>query len=148
MSFKVKFERRTEISRKLSAAVSTFFILAALLVASLIFELLGVNAAETLNRVITVFISPSTLLQAILRGLPMGFAALGLTLAFKMNFWNIGADGQIYMGMMASTGIVLLHVYYGYFPDFLVLPIMIAASFLAGGLYCALPAFLKAKLGV
>jgi simple sugar transport system permease protein len=144
----LRLERRLEISRKLSASISAFFIILAIIAASLVFELLGVSSVETLSKIYYVFTTPATLLQAVLRGLPMGFAALGLCLAFKMNFWNIGADGQIYMGMMASTGIVLIHVYYGLIPEPLVLPAMVAASFIAGGVYCALPAFLKARLGV
>lgn len=144
----LKLERRGEVSRKFSAAVSGFFLLAGLFFASIIFELLGVSAVETFSRVVSVFTSQSSLMQAILRGLPIGFAALGLCLAFKMNFWNIGAEGQMYMGMTAATGVVLLHAYYGYIPDFLVFPAMVAAGFLAGGLYCTLPAFLKVKFGV
>lgn len=148
MSFKLKLEKRSDVSRKFSAAVTAFFLFAGLLFASIVFQLLGVNPVDTFSRVISVFTSPSTLMQAILRGLPIGFAALGLCLAFKMNFWNIGAEGQMYMGMTAATGIVLMHVYYGIFPDFLVFPMMVLAAFAAGGLYCTFPAALKARLGV
>ncbi len=144
----IRLERRLEIPRRLSAAISAFFIMLAIIAASLIFELLGVSSYETLSKILYVFTTPATLLQAVLRGLPLGFAALGLCLAFKMNFWNIGADGQIYMGMMAATGIVLMHVYYELIPPPLVLPAMVFASFFAGGLYCAIPAFLKSRLGV
>ncbi len=148
MPLKIKLERRMEISSKLSATVTLLFILLAILATSLIYELLGVSSYDTLSKIIYVFITPSTLLQAILRSLPMMFAALGLCLAFKMNFWNIGADGQIYMGMIASTGVVLLHEYYGLIPESLVLTSMVGASFLTGGLYCAFPALLKTRLGV
>ncbi|MEM0440433.1 MAG: ABC transporter permease [Candidatus Caldarchaeum sp.] len=148
MLFKIKVERRGEISRRFSAAITGFFLVLGLLFASAVFALLGVNPVETFSRVVSVFTNQSTLMQAILRGLPIGFAALGLCLAFKMNFWNIGAEGQMYMGMVASTGVVLMHVYYGIFPDFLVFPIMVMAAFAAGGLYCTLPAVLKARLGV
>jgi simple sugar transport system permease protein len=144
----LKLEKRGQFSRKFSAAVTVLFMAASFLVAGLIFELLGVRAVDIIVRLFEVYISERTLLEAALRGLPLGFAALGLTVAFKMNFWNIGAEGQIYLGMVAATGVVLLHAYYGLVPDFLVLPLMIILSFLAGGLYCALPAFLKAKLGV
>lgn len=145
---RIKIERRGEISRGFSAGVSSFFLFSGLFFASIIFQLLGVSALETFSHVVSVFISPSTLMQAILRGLPIGFAAIGLCLAFKMNFWNIGAEGQMYMGMTAATGIVLLHVYYEFFPYWLVFPMMVLSAFVAGGLYCAFPAFLKARFGV
>jgi len=147
-SLTIRLERRLEISPKQSALITAAFFILAMFVSSLFFELLGVSSLEILSRVAQVLTSTSTLLQAALRSLPICFAALGLCLAFKMNFWNIGAEGQIYMGMASSTGIVLLHVYYGMIPEILVLPTMTAASFLAGGLYLALPAYLRTRFGV
>ncbi|MEM2485601.1 MAG: ABC transporter permease [Candidatus Caldarchaeum sp.] len=144
----LKLERRLETTRKLSAAITAFFIILAMVAASLIFETLGVNSYETLSKVAYVFTTPSNLMQATLRSLPIMFAALGLCLAFKMNFWNIGAEGQIYMGGVAATGVVLLHANYGLIPPPLVFPAMILAAFMAGGLFCALPAYLRARLGV
>ncbi|MEM2057975.1 MAG: ABC transporter permease [Candidatus Caldarchaeum sp.] len=148
MAIGIKIERRMETSRRLSAAVTALFILLAMLTASLIFEILGVSSYETLSKVVYVFTTPSNLLQAALRSLPIMFAALGLCLAFKMNFWNIGAEGQIYMGGVAATGVVLIHAYYGLIAEPLVFPCMALSAFIAGGLYCAFTAFLRARLGV
>ncbi|HID04300.1 MAG TPA: ABC transporter permease [Aigarchaeota archaeon] len=141
-------QKRLEVSRKVSTVTSAFFIMLSFLVSGIIFEAMGVSAAETFIVIASIFASPSLLLQAILRGLPIGLAALGLSVAFRMNFWNIGAEGQIYMGMFAATGVILLHTFQGFLPSVLVFPAMLLASFLAGGLYCLLPAILKAKLGV
>ena len=141
-------QKRLEVSKWISVTTSIIFILVSFLVAGIIFEVMGVSSVETFAAIASIFTQPSLFLQAILRGLPIGLAALGLAVAFRMNFWNIGAEGQIYMGMFASTGIVLLHVFQGFLPPELVAPVMIFVSFLAGGLYCMLPSILKAKLGV
>ncbi len=144
----IRVERRLDIPRRTSAAISGLLILLSFVVASAVFEILGVNSVRTLSTIVSVFLSPSSLLQAILRGMPIGLAALGLSIAFRMNFWNIGAEGQLYMGMFAATGMVLLHAYYGAIPEQLLFITMILASFISGGLYCTLPGFLKSKLGV
>jgi ABC-type uncharacterized transport system permease subunit len=145
---KIRVERRLELPRRTSAAISGLLILLSFVVASAVFELLGVNSVRTLSTIVSVFLSPTSLLQAVIRGMPIGLAALGLSLAFRMNFWNIGAEGQLYMGMFAATGVVLLHAYYGAIPEQLLFTAMILASFVSGGLYCTLPGYLKAKLGV
>jgi len=144
----LRLERRLEVRRRFSATVSGVFTVLAFGVSAAIFELMGVNAPRTFEVVFSVYTSPGLFLQAILRGVPIGLAALGLAVAFKTNFWNIGAEGQMFMGMSAATGVVLLHTYQGYVPSTLLMPVMISASFLAGGAFCAIPAALRARLGV
>ncbi|GBC69947.1 hypothetical protein HRbin01_01654 [archaeon HR01] len=144
----IRIERRLELPRRTSAALSAVFILLSFLVASAVFEMMGVNSVRTLSTVVSVFLSPPSLLQAVQRGLPIGLAALGLSIAFRMNFWNIGAEGQIYMGMFAATGMVLIHAYYGLIPEPLLMLSMVLAAFIVGGAYCLLPGFLRGRLDV
>jgi simple sugar transport system permease protein len=146
--YNIKIQKRLYYSRKLSILTTFSAIIIAFGVAGLFFTIIGLNPLEVYSYIGGVFASPTLLLESFKRAIPIGLAALGLSIAFKMNFWNIGAEGQMYMGMLASTGIVLLHVYYGLIPDYLVLSLMILAAFLTGGLWCCLPAFLKAKMKV
>ena len=143
-----KIQRRTYITRKISILITFSSVILAFLIVGLIFIFMGINPLEVYYNIIVVFTSPILLLESFKRAIPIGLAALGLSIAFKMNFWNIGAEGQMYMGMFASTGIVLLHLYYGLIPDYLVLFLMILAAFITGGLWCSLPAFLKIKMKV
>lgn len=146
--YTIKIRRRLYYSRKLSILTTFFALILAFGVAGVFFAIIGLNPLEVYSYIGGVFTSPILLLESLKRAIPIGLAALGLCIAFKMNFWNIGAEGQMYMGMFASTGVVLLHVYYGLFPDYLVLLVMILGAFFAGGLWCSLPAFLKAKMKV
>ena len=69
--------------------------------------------------------------------------SLAVTPAFKMRFWNIGAEGQITAGAIAASYFALYWV--GRVPSVLLLIIMGAAGAVAGGLWALIPAFFKAK---
>ncbi|NLO76260.1 MAG: ABC transporter permease [Clostridia bacterium] len=68
--------------------------------------------------------------------------SLGITIAFKMQFWNIGGEGQICMGAFFASFLALN------FPEMskpLLLTLMILAGMLGGGLWALIPAYFKAK---
>lgn len=69
--------------------------------------------------------------------------AIGLTPAFKMKFWNIGAEGQILMG---GTVAAALMIYAGnIMPNWILLIIIIVVSSIAGMVWGMIPAIFKAK---
>ncbi|MBE7003050.1 MAG: ABC transporter permease, partial [Ruminococcaceae bacterium] len=68
--------------------------------------------------------------------------AVGLAPAFKMRFWNIGAEGQILVGGIASAACM---IYCKNLPTFLLLLLMILVSLLAGGLWGFFPGLFKAR---
>lgn len=76
---------------------------------------------------------------------PLLLTGLGLGLAFRSGVFNIGAEGQIYMGALA--GVVVGIQDWG-LPIVLHLPLSLLAGFLGGGLWGAIPGFLKARLQV
>jgi ABC-type uncharacterized transport system permease subunit len=144
----VRLVRRTEITRQTSVLISVMGVVMAFAVAGVLFLILGVNPIAAYDAMLDSFTTPVLLANSIQRGTPLLFAALGLIVVFRLNFWNVGAEGQIVMGGIAATGIVTLHLVSGAIPDLLVLPAMFLASFLLGALYALLPALLKAKLQV
>jgi ABC-type uncharacterized transport system permease subunit len=77
--------------------------------------------------------------------MPRLLAALGIALALRAGLWNIGAEGQLYVGALATTAVAL------YEPD-LGAPVMIAAALVAGALagaaWAMIPGVLRAKRGV
>ncbi|MBQ9156346.1 MAG: ABC transporter permease [Eubacterium sp.] len=67
--------------------------------------------------------------------------AVAVTPAFKMRFWNIGAEGQILMGCAASAALM---IYAGNaLPTGLLLILMFVMSFLAGMIWAVIPAVFK-----
>ena len=69
--------------------------------------------------------------------------SLAVTPAFKMRFWNIGAEGQITAGAIAASYFALYWV--GKVPSVVLLLIMGLAGAVAGGIWALIPAFFKAK---
>jgi len=69
--------------------------------------------------------------------------ALAITPAFRMRFWNIGAEGQTLIGALAAVGVA----YYleDSIPNGIVLVLMFAAAVIAGAVWGGIPAFFKAK---
>ena len=69
--------------------------------------------------------------------------SLAVTPAFKMRFWNIGAEGQVLIGCLASTTCMICLG--GKMPNWLLLVVMTVASLAAGALWGFLPGFFKAR---
>ncbi len=69
--------------------------------------------------------------------------AVGLTPAFRMRFWNVGAEGQILMGGMISAALMIYCG--GKLPNFLLILAMLLGSILAGMIWGLIPAYFKAK---
>jgi ABC-type uncharacterized transport system permease subunit len=85
------------------------------------------------------------LLETFVKASPLVLTGLAVAFAFRAKFWNIGAEGQLLAGALAAT---VLGVHLGAIPPALVLPTIIVAGFLAGGIWASIPALLKTKLKV
>jgi ABC-type uncharacterized transport system permease subunit len=84
-------------------------------------------------------------LETFVKASPLVLTGLAVAFAFRAKFWNIGAEGQLLAGALAAT---VLGVHLGAVPAALVLPTIIFAGFLAGGIWASIPALLKTKLKV
>lgn len=69
--------------------------------------------------------------------------SLAVTPAFKMRFWNIGAEGQVLMSCLAAVACVIYLG--GSMPNWALLICMAVASILMGAIWAVIPAFFKAK---
>jgi simple sugar transport system permease protein len=75
---------------------------------------------------------------------PLLFTGLAVAISFRAGLWNIGAEGQMLVGaMFAGVAGYAIHL-----PWFLHIPVVVAAAFVGGGLWAAIPAFLRVKLNV
>lgn len=83
--------------------------------------------------------------ETLSRATPLVLTGLAATVAFRAKLWNIGAEGQLYLGALAATalGSGALDL-----PGWALLPLMLVAGALAGGLWMAGPTLLKTRLGV
>lgn len=70
--------------------------------------------------------------------------SLALAPAFKMRFWNTGAEGQVLIGGLACAACMIC---LGGIPDALLIPIMAVAAIVAGAIWAVIPAIFKAHFG-
>ena len=69
--------------------------------------------------------------------------SLAVTPAFKMRFWNVGGEGQILIGGLATAACMILLG--DQLPNWLLIALMVVAACVAGGIWGAVPAICKAK---
>lgn len=69
--------------------------------------------------------------------------SLAVTPAFRMKFWNVGGEGQILMGGLATAACMILLG--DKVPNYILIPIMVVCALAAGAIWGAIPAFFKAK---
>jgi simple sugar transport system permease protein len=74
--------------------------------------------------------------------IPLVITSIGIMIAFKMKFWNIGGEGQILMGAFFASFFALT---FPNLPKPLLLTIMFIAGFIGGGLWALFPAIFKVK---
>jgi simple sugar transport system permease protein len=144
---RIRFEKRLERSRKAAVLVPAFSLVAALVLGGILLALVGANPLETYRAMLGgAFGSRYAISETLVKAIPLMLAGLGVSIAFRMLFWNIGGEGQIAMGGFASAGFALF-VAPG-LPPVLALLGVILAGFVAGALWGLIPALLKAYIGV
>lgn len=102
----------------------------------------GHNPAEAFLTLITsAFGSPSRLAEVLVKTAPLMVMALGISIAFKSQIWNIGGDGQFTLGAVFAAFVALnLNL-----PASIVLPVSFLAAFLGGAIWGGLAGYLRAK---
>lgn len=85
------------------------------------------------------------LTETLSRATPLILTGLAAAVAFRAKLWNIGGEGQLYMGALAATwlGTGALDL-----PAFIMIPFLLIAGALAGGAVLIVPALIKNKLRV
>lgn len=106
----------------------------------------GIKPADVLRTSAEVLTEPGGLKRSFVKALPILLSALGLALTFKMGFWNIGAEGQLLMGLLMGSGAAIFLA--EGLPAPLTVLVMFAAAFAAGALWATPPALLRSTLGV
>jgi ABC-type uncharacterized transport system permease subunit len=144
--FSLRLEPRLEVPRWLPYGVPILSLVAALILGMLPMLAQGINPLTGYrDMVLLAFGSAYGISETIMKALPLMLAGLGVALAFRMLVWNIGAEGQLYMGAFLSC---LVAYTWPAAPAWILLPAMIGAGFVGGALWGAIPGALKAFLGV
>ncbi len=139
-------EKRLVPSSTSFVIVPLVSIILALLVGAVFLVLSGHNFWEVYKVMFAgAFGSIYGITETIVKAIPLTITGLGVALAFRMQLWNIGGEGQLYMGAFAATWVALN---FSDAEEWWVLPLMITLGMLAGGLWALVPAIPRAIWGV
>ncbi|NGM82553.1 ABC transporter permease [Paenibacillus sp. 7124] len=92
-----------------------------------------------------VFGSPYDFGEAIREMTPLMLTGLSVAFAFRSGLFNIGADGQVLIGMTVAS---LIGIKWAGLPMFLLVPLAVIGAGLFGGLWAGIAGYLKAKRGI
>ncbi len=141
----VRIVKRTDLTKRQSVMFRLLAILGALLAAGIFILFLGFNPFKVyLSMLDGSFGSMYRFKESIIQAIPLIVSSLGISIAFRMKFWNIGAEGQIIMGAFAASYFAL---HWSNLPVYVMLPLMFLASLAAGGIWALIPAIFKAQFG-
>lgn len=139
-------EKRSSVSQVMMVVVPLLSIVVGLAFAGIFIALTDKNPLDVYLLMLEgAFGSAYGLSETVVKAVPLILCSLAVALAFRMQLWNIGAEGQLYMGAFGATWVALT---FPEWPAVLVLPAMTAAGFIAGGIWGILPAIPRAYLKV
>lgn len=145
MQLNVELTPRENVPRWMVYGVPLGTILAALCVSAMALAVLGVQPLRAYNIMFVQTLTTSFgITETLAKGVPLIFAGLAVYLPLKAQLWNIGAEGQLFLGAIAGTWIGLNVS----LPMVALLPLMFVGGGIAGALWIVIPAWLRAKLGI
>jgi ABC-type uncharacterized transport system permease subunit len=144
--YSLRLEPRLDVPRWLPYAVPVASLIVALILGMIPMMMQGINPLTGYRDMfLLAFGSAYGISETIMKAIPLMLAGLGVALAFRMLVWNIGAEGQLYMG---AFGACLVAYTWPDAPGGVLLPLMIVGGFIGGALWGAIPGALLAFLGV
>ena len=138
---RIKLEARGQQSRLMSYASPILAAVLTLICGAFLFWILGKSPMQALHTFLIMPISdPYRIAELLVKAGPIVLCAMGLSICFRANVWNIGAEGQLLMGgLVGSCAALALLDSQGIW----VLPVVLVAGILGGMAWAAIPAFLK-----
>jgi ABC-type uncharacterized transport system permease subunit len=141
-----RLEKRQEPSRLMLYTTPIAAVLLTMLVGAIIFSLIGYDGIGAVREIFFTPLTNAYKWQDLgVKAAPLIIIGVGLSIAYRANVWNIGAEGQYIIGGLAGTWVALAT--YGMTGPW-ILPLMILAGVVGGALYAAIPALLKTRLNV
>lgn len=147
--YTIRAERRLQIPGWLPTATSIGAVLVALVIGGIVIQLGGGHPLRSYQYIVkAAFGSVGVFNDTLVKATPLILVGLACALTFRMRLWNIGAEGQFYMGAWGASAVVLIPLLSKETPRPLMLLAMGVAGFVCGALWGFIPGFLRAKLNV
>lgn len=143
----MQFERRADVSMPALVVAPFAAIAVALVLCAGLIAAAGVNPlaayAEMLKGALG---SRLSITETLTRAVPLILTGLAAAVAFRARVWNIGAEGQFYIGALVTAA--LGHSLFAGLPAAAAIPLIMATAMLAGGLLLMVPVALRLRFGV
>lgn len=147
--FRVKFETRLEQPRWFSGAVSLGAVILALILGGVVLKFVGGDPIRAYSFMVKAsFGSLGVLSDTLTKATPLILTGLACAIAFRMRLWNIGAEGQFFLGAFGASAVVLTPLLPPDTSPWLMLPAMMIVGMIAGAIWGFIPGFLKARFNV
>jgi ABC-type uncharacterized transport system permease subunit len=138
----MRIERRLEQPRWLSVAVPVVSIGVAFLFMTVVLLATHHPPLHTFRRLFdAAFLDDGALTETLVSATPLAFTGLAAAVAFRMNLFNIGGEGQLYAGAITGATVALL---FAGAPSPVVIAVMMLAGAAGGALLAAIPGVLRA----
>jgi len=142
----IRLEKRTSTSMAYQVFSPVFSILCAFAFGAVFLRVSGFDPVDVYVRMLTgAFGDLYGWAETLVKAIPIMLCALGVSVAFRMLLWNIGAEGQLYMGAFGASWVALS---LPEAPAVILLPLMVAAGMAAGALWALVAAIPRAFLRV
>lgn len=146
LPFHIQFEQRTETPARLSVLVPLISVLSALIAGALFLLATGYSPLNTYSHMLQDgFFSSRGITDTLGLSTVLICTGIAAAFAFQMNLYNIGGEGQLYLGMIGGAWAGL---FFGdRLPSFVMVPVVLLIGAACGAAWIAIPAWVRARLG-
>lgn len=143
----MRFERRTHRPAALVILTPVIAVIVALALSGLLIAAAGAPVLEAYGKIVTgAFGSKLAATETLTRAIPLMLTGLAAAVAFRARLWNIGAEGQFYLGAITVTW-VSFHLIPSW-PAYLQIPALMVAGAVAGMILLLVPLWLRLRFAV
>jgi general nucleoside transport system permease protein len=148
VAISVRLERRVGLPLPQRVLVLTLAVILGAFAGGFLVQASGYSAVKAFTAILDGSFGGSyPISQTLAAAIPLATIALGTAVAFRVQLWNIGGEGQFYMGAFGATGVELIGGPAGW-PAVILLPSMLIAGFIGGAAWALVPGWLRAWHGV
>jgi simple sugar transport system permease protein len=150
LPYSLILEKRVEdIPKWLPAATSIGSVILAFIISGLILKLIGGEPLRVAQFAFeATFGSWGVFSDTLVKATPLILVGLACAIAFQMKLWNIGAEGQFYIGAFTATMVVMVPLVPPDSPRVVIIGAMMLMGLLGGAIWAFIPGFLKARFQI
>lgn len=136
-------EKRNEKSKKMQILIPIYSLLISAVLGAVVLLLSQANPITTYKAIFRGAFGSNTKIQyTLVNMVPILMCGLAVGIAFRLRFWNIGAEGQYVMGVIGITWVMQ---FWTWLPPFLLLPVGLLSAIFFGSMWGGIPGALKAQ---